>query len=735
MAQGTVFMRRGWPGPKHGPCLCGGGSSPLSAPAFHFRSDSPLFPGIGEGDRPRAQDKGQRRTQAAANSCSPGQATKTTARGAGQGHKIKGSAGPRLQQTLAAQDRRRRRRLRLLPAMASEILMPVPVCLIENSPRKGLVVREEARQVLSEVTQPVVVVAIAGPYRTGKSYLMNRLARQRKGFPLACSVRSHTKGIWMWCLPHPSRPGHTLVLLDTEGLGDVEKGDAMNDTWLFVLTVLLSSTLMYNSRGTIDQQAVDQLHCVTKLTELVRLKAAPKESEDELADSERFVLFFPTFVWAVRDFTLQLEMDGQEISEDEYLENALKLKAGSSPETQRYNQPRECIRQFFPERKCFVFEQPASRRELVHLEELQDDEINPQFQEQVEKFCSYVWQKSPPKTIPGGHIITGTLLGKLAEIYVEAVRSGEVPCVESAALALAKTENAAAVKAAVTLYQDLMERRAQLPTETVQELLELHRQCEREALELFMARAFADNICDFQEDLIRQVKAVKEKFCMDNEQASRDKCEAVLRDLSQDMQRRLSDGAYHVSGGYELFRGDQQALVEKYRELPGKGVKADAVLQEFLQSREALAKSILSADRSLTEKDKEMKSAQEQHERAEQEREVQRKREAEDKQKMQEQLRSCEEHILQLKKKLEDHREKQQEEHGKMIRHKSQEASALLKEGLPEKANRLHKVTSRLEQENFSIWNEITSFIKAIMPLVCGIASSVLFRVLTRRLF
>ena len=54
---------------------------------------------------------------------------------------------------------------------------------------------------------------------------------------------------------------------------------------------------------------------------------------------------------------------------------------------------------------------------------------------------------------------------------------------------------------------------------------------------------------------------------------SRDKCEAALRDLSQDMERRIGDGVYNVPGGYQLFEGDQEALVEKYRELPGKGVK------------------------------------------------------------------------------------------------------------------------------------------------------------------
>uniref|UniRef100_A0A8B9Z6F5 Guanylate binding protein family member 6 n=1 Tax=Buteo japonicus TaxID=224669 RepID=A0A8B9Z6F5_9AVES len=555
--------------------------------------------------------------------------------------------------------------------MASETHMPVPVCLIENTPARGLVVRPEALQVLSKITQPVVVVAITGLYRTGKSYLMNRLAGQRRGFSLGSTVQSHTKGIWMWCVPHPCRPGHTLVLLDTEGLGDVEK----NDTWIFVLTILLSSTLIYNSRGTIDQLAMDQL-------QYPWWDSSTRDSEDELDDSEKFVLFFPTLIWAVRDFTLHLKKDGKEISEDEYLEEALKLKAGKGmiQETQRYNQPRECIRQFFPDRKCFVFEQPASRKDLVRLEDLQDDEINPEFQQQVEKFCSHIWEKSPPKTIPGGHIITGNLLGKLATTYVETIRSGAVPCLESAVLALAEIENAAAVKEAVTLYQDLMAQRAKLPTENIQELLELHSQCEQEALELFMARAFKDGICHFQS----QVEAVKAKFCKDNEQASYEKCKAALGDLSQDLEKRISDGVYSVSGGYELFKEDQQALVEKYWELPGKGVKADAVLQEFLQSRKTLAKSILNTDRSLTEKDRELKSTfwagetgttgllgQEQHERAEQERAVQRQKEAEERQKLEDQLRSWEKHVLQLRKKLENCSEKQLKEQQKMIRHKS----------------------------------------------------------------
>ncbi|XP_068520425.1 guanylate-binding protein 1-like isoform X2 [Anas acuta] len=492
--------------------------------------------------------------------------------------------------------------------MASEIQMPEPVCLIENKKGKGLVVQPEALQLLSEITQPMVVVAIAGPYRSGKSYLLNWLAGQRRGFSLGSSVRAHTKGIWMWCMPHPCKPGHTLVLLDTEGLGDTEKGDTKNDTWIFVLAVLLSSTLIYNSKGTIDQQAMDNLHYVLKLSECVQVKTAPEEAGDEQAGeeqageeqageeqageeqagheqpgSDRRALFFSTFVWAVRDFTLQLEEYGKEISEDEYLENALKLKDGSSQEAQSYNRLRECIRQLFPERKCFVFDQPARKKDLPHLEELPDDMLDPEFQQQVERFCSYIWQNCPPKTIPGGREITGSRLGTLAESYVEAIRSGAVPCLESAVLALAQIENSAALKEAVALYKRQMEQG--LPTETTQELLELHARCEEEAMQLFMARAFEESREQFRAELTVQLEELIEHFLMRNERVSHEKCTAALQELFQDMDRQFNDGVYSGFWGYKRLQRDQQALVEQYWNLPGKGVKAEAALRDFLQER------------------------------------------------------------------------------------------------------------------------------------------------------
>ena len=51
-----------------------------------------------------------------------------------------------------------------------------------------------------------VVVSVVGMYRTGKSYLLNRLMGRSDGFPLGATVQAKTKGIWMWLGDHPKDP-------------------------------------------------------------------------------------------------------------------------------------------------------------------------------------------------------------------------------------------------------------------------------------------------------------------------------------------------------------------------------------------------------------------------------------------------------------------------------------------------------------------------------------------------
>uniref|UniRef100_A0A8C3FEU9 Guanylate-binding protein/Atlastin C-terminal domain-containing protein n=1 Tax=Chrysemys picta bellii TaxID=8478 RepID=A0A8C3FEU9_CHRPI len=209
----------------------------------------------------------------------------------------------------------------------------------------------------------------------------------------------------------------------------------------------------------------------------------------------------------------------------------------------------------------------------------------------------------------------------------------------------------------------MLQWRAALPTESVQELLEVHVQCEREALWAFMARAFMDDDRRFQGELMEQ----KQELCRRNEVASSDRCMAALLELSQELDDRIGEGVYSVPGGYQRFLDDRQRMVDRYRQVPEKGVKADAALQEFLQSKEAVAQSILQTDEALTEKEKEMAAERARAEAAEREQQVLKQKEAELQQKLEDQDRSYQENLWQLETKLEDERKKLLEEQGKMM--------------------------------------------------------------------
>ncbi|XP_033014175.1 guanylate-binding protein 1-like isoform X1 [Lacerta agilis] len=574
--------------------------------------------------------------------------------------------------------------------------MEEPVCLIENNPNEQLRVNQEALKILQSIQQPVVVVAIVGLYRTGKSYLMNKLAEKKKGFSLGATIQAQTMGIWMWCLPHPKKPGHTLVLLDTEGLGDVEKSNTANDSWIFALSILLSSTFVYNSMGTIDQYALEKLQYVTELTKRIKVKSTPaKDSEGEEEDSGDFLRFFPAFVWAVRDFSLLLKLNGKPITEDEYLENALKRKK-DNPE--KLDLAKKCIRQYFPSRKCFVFDRPASRRDLEELEDLPESKLNPEFLEQVQHFCRYIHEQAQAKVIQGGHTVTGTSLGHLVVTYVDAISSGSIPCIENAVVALAQIENTAAVHDAITYYEAEMEKHLKLPTETIEELLEVHAQYEKEAIKVFLARAFKDVNHEYQKELGTQLHAKLLEFCSRNEQASSDRCQAVLLELFQDLEEKFGKGIYSVAGGYLKFLDDQKEKLEQYHLLPGKGIMASKALEEFLKSKEAAAQSILQADRTLTEKEKEVEVERVRAEASAREAKLHEQMKEEAIKMAQEKERSYKEHEAQLMAKMEEDRKKIQAEHEMVMNRKLEEQKRLQKEGFEQEVAKLQLQIQALQK-------------------------------------
>ncbi|KAK6469537.1 guanylate-binding protein 1-like isoform X2 [Huso huso] len=489
-------------------------------------------------------------------------------------------------------------------AMASNtVAMPTPVCLIENSSTGQLHVNQQALEILSQIDQPVVVVAIVGLYRTGKSYLMNKLAGKRSGFSLGATIQSHTKGIWMWCVPHPCKPGHTLVLLDTEGLGDVEKGDQKNDCWILALAVLLSSTLVYNKHLLVKCVFLRAGRYVTELTDLIKVK-----SQDSASDEEdiHFVRYFPQFIWAVRDFTLELKIEGVSVSADEYLEHALSLKKGFGKKVSDYNLPRECIRRYFPTRRCFVFVAPTAGENMSRVESMEENELSATFLQAAKQFCEYIFTQSTVKTIKGGHKVTGRMLGSLVSTYVDTISSGSVPCLDNAVLAMAQIENKAAVQQGLAVYQKGMEQSVQIPV-TRDRISEQHRKWEKQALETFMKRSFKDDGHIHQKTLVDQIISHYTELVKRNDDLHRNMqqsaCGSVRPDESQSTARSLS-----TPGGYKLYCEDRDHVVQQFRATPNKGTKAEDVLDQFLKQKKIEAASILLADQKLTENEKQIAS-------------------------------------------------------------------------------------------------------------------------------
>ena len=117
-----------------------------------------------------------------------------------------------------------------------------------------------------------------GRYRTGKSFLLNRILGSNFGFKVGSESSAMTKGIWMRCVPHPEvsnarahslRKGlfvfcdffpqiqdELLLLLDTEGLDSSMDGI---DEHIMMLACLLSRTLVYNQRGALTFKELMEL--------------------------------------------------------------------------------------------------------------------------------------------------------------------------------------------------------------------------------------------------------------------------------------------------------------------------------------------------------------------------------------------------------------------------------------------------------------------------------------------
>lgn len=328
---------------------------------------------------------------------------------------------------------------------------PVPLVTVVDE-RYALC--EEGERFLKQLDEDLVfgTVVIAGRYRSGKSFLLNRgllEAPPRKGFATGNSVNSCTRGIWIYPTPLETEDKQgCFLVLDTEGTASME-ANAEHDAKLIGISLALASVFVFNSSGAIDETSLSDLATLTTVAQSI--------CEDNDCFSP------PELIWVLRDFTLQLSGDaGEEITPDEYLERALSEEKYGKAST------RAALKAFFLKRRLVPLVRPClEESQLQKLNTLSNAALRPQFLKQIEDFRTSVKRAaSVPKQL-GGLPLNGTALLRVAAEAVRATNLGRTPAVHTIfdflhdrKLQEARREAVAALRDQAEVYLSSLPRRS-----------------------------------------------------------------------------------------------------------------------------------------------------------------------------------------------------------------------------------------------------------------------------------
>lgn len=287
----------------------------------------------------------------------------------------------------------------------------------------------EALEVLRATPGPLGVVACAGKYRTGKSFLLNRvILRQRggTGFGVGNTVQACTKGLWIWSQPIMNKRNMRVFVVDTEGIGALD-ASSTHDARIFSLAILLSSSFFYNSVGSIDDTELQQLSLVCALSKHIKMQSSDAGDADPAALAE----FFPELLWVVRDFSLQLKRkDGTPMTETEYLENALADVPANLEGADQKNQTRQLLRTYFRNRDCTTMVRPTNKEsDLQNLDHV--EKLRAEFVRQGKRLRRRLVDACSPKCMRGTSL-NGAMLAGLCDLFVEAINGGGVPAMDDA---------------------------------------------------------------------------------------------------------------------------------------------------------------------------------------------------------------------------------------------------------------------------------------------------------------
>ena len=328
-----------------------------------------------------------------------------------------------------------------------------PIPLIQVDERNQYVLTSEGIAFLNQIAAPFTFMGVVGPYRTGKSFLMNQLwelydrlygsskAVTRSfpkrysstgGFQVDSTINACTKGIWIH--PKPIQITQSSIykepfdcyFLDSEGLGDVGGKDSTHDVKIFSLLLLLTELFLFNSSGPINEAALQQLSVVTEVTKKIQFDAGKNltESSQDVKDKQ----LFPDLLWICRNFGLKLQSpppESRDWTADEYLENALSTQCLDEKDSDKIHM-RQNLQLIFPSRYALTMPTPCSDEKQLQRLTSDISTLRPEFKKQVEICLHKMIHVSRPKRM-NGRLISGKLLTSLLTTYIDCINNNSVP--------------------------------------------------------------------------------------------------------------------------------------------------------------------------------------------------------------------------------------------------------------------------------------------------------------------
>ena len=364
------------------------------------------------------------------------------------------------------------------------------------------------------------------------------LLNRQKGFSVGPTINPCTKGLWIWSKPifGEDNSGKPLpvLLIDTEGFGALDT-DQNHDIRIFTLAILLSSYFLYNSIGGIDESALQNLNFVINLTKFIKLRNDSKKE----TNPEELSNLFPSFLWVLRDFSLQLIDDnGENISPKQYLEKVLE---GTRNINDPKNKIRKLIKSYFKDRDCFTMIRPlTNENQLQNLEDLPPEKLRREFTEQIVALRKKVLGRIKIKTM-NGKALNADMYLNLIKGLIGALNSGNVPNIENTWLSMCKVESYKAFEEAEQMYETYLKENL----ENTNDILEdIHKEAKEQALEHFKAKALGEVAGEYLKQLKSKIKEKYSYYLKVQDEENKGKIIRVLNKWYSILEQRIQSNEF-----------------------------------------------------------------------------------------------------------------------------------------------------------------------------------------------